>query len=254
MQPTPCRATNTNSAFYHKTNVCSSLISGFAASLGLFALSVAPTRADDTKPLPTRQTALIPAMDAAQTERQAELEDALKILNQPVETAKPIAAKKRAQGEFDVNTILPRRHYYTTPGVCQIPDVVRSPVAIGLRLGAAVSPRVKFAGGVDVTIPGLSLARGFSTRVDFDAIVAANYHGISTLFPLTFDQIYRVSLPGGAGIYVGGGIGPYFGEVTRFGGKLLIGGSITRRVGLEGTVHFQGIGDSIATVQARTTF
>ena len=153
-----------------------------------------------------------------------------------------------------MSTLLPRRRVYASPADCQVPGLPRSPVPIGLRLGAAISPRVKFAGGVDVTIPGLSLARGLSTRVDFDAIVAANFRGISTLFPLTFDQVYRIALPAGSGIYVGGGVGPYFGETTRFGGKLLIGGSITPRFGLEGTVHFQGIGDSIATVQARTTF
>ena len=192
----------------------------------------------------------------------SETASAAEILNRPIDVAdftpadrfQKQALKQMGRGAFDANTVLARRRYAVSSDVCQVPGLPRSPVPIGLRLGAAISPRIKFAGGVDVTIPGLHFARGLSTRVDFDAIAAANFHGISTLFPLTFDQVYRISLPAGSGIYVGGGVGPYFGEVTRLGGKLLIGGSITPRFGLEGTVHFQGIGDSIATVQARTTF
>ena len=162
-------------------------------------------------------------------------------------------AKNEAKSSLDAESILLKHGFHSAPPVCQA-DFVSHAIPVAIRLGAALSPRLKFAGGADVTIPGLSIARGFSTRVDIDAIVAANFGGITTLVPLTFDQVYRVRLPGGGGIYVGGGIGPYFGEVTRFGGKLFIGGEITPRVGLEGTVHFQGYGDAIATVQARFPF
>ncbi len=158
--------------------------------------------------------------------------------------------KQELKSNFDAESILAKHGFRAAPSICQA-DVVSRAIPVAFRLGAALSPRLKFAGGADVTIPGLSIARGFSTRVDIDVIAAANFGGVTTLVPLTFDQVYHVRLPGGAGIYVGGGIGPYFGEVTRLGGKLFIGGQITSHFGLEGTVHFQGYGNSIATVQAR---
>jgi len=125
-----------------------------------------------------------------------------------------------------------------------------SPFPLALRLGAMVSPRTKFVGGIDVTLKGLNLAPNLSSRVDLDVIVSANFGGVSTLVPLTFDQIYNLNLPVSSRVYVGGGIGPYFGDTTRFGGKLLVGAEFSR-FGLEGDIHFAGIGDTLFTVQAR---
>ena len=136
---------------------------------------------------------------------------------------------------------------------CQIPLPpigAVSPFPLALRLGVLVSPRTKFVGGIDATIPGLHLLPGFSSRVDLDAIVSANFGGVSTLVPLTFDQIYNLNLPVSSRVYVGGGIGPYFGDTTRFGGKLIVGAEFSR-LGLEGNVHFAGSGDTLFTVQAR---
>jgi hypothetical protein len=139
------------------------------------------------------------------------------------------------------------------PADCQVPVPpvgAVSPFPIALRLGALVSPRFKFDGGIDATIPGVHLFPGLSTRVDADAIVSANFGGVSTLVPVTFDQIYNLNLPVGSRVYVGAGIGPYFGDRTRFGGKLIAGAEFNR-IGLEGNLHFAGTGDTLFTVQAR---
>ena len=151
----------------------------------------------------------------------------------------------------------PLFHLNYAPGVtgedCQVPlppvgSV--SPFPLALRLGAMVSPRLKFAGGIDATLRGLRVLPGFTSRVDADAIVSANFGGISTIVPVTFDQIYNLNLPVSSRVYVGGGIGPYFGDVTRFGGKLIVGAEFNR-FGLEGNIHFAGAGDPLFTIQAR---
>jgi hypothetical protein len=134
---------------------------------------------------------------------------------------------------------------------CQLPGVgTVSPFPLALRLGALVSPRLKFVGGIDATIPGVHLAPGLATRVDADAIISANLGGISTLIPVTIDQIAEINLPVSSRVYVGAGIGPYFGDRTRFGGKLIAGAEFSR-IGLEGNLHFPGSGDTLFTIQAR---
>lgn len=129
-------------------------------------------------------------------------------------------------------------------------DVIPKPFPLHLRLGAMLSPRTKFIGGIDATL-GRGLFPNSKTRVDVDAIVSANFHGISTLVPITLDQIYSKGLLGGNRLYFGAGIGPYISEKTRFGGKLFIGADLAVRVGVEGAVHFAGDGDPLLTVQAR---
>lgn len=125
---------------------------------------------------------------------------------------------------------------------------------IGLRLGAAVAPRTRFVGGLDVTLPRLSLGANWSTRIDAEAIVSANFGGISTLVPLTFNEIYSKGLVGGTRLYGGVGIGPYFGEITRFGGKLIFGAGLSEKIGLELNVHFPGFDDPYVTILARLPF
>lgn len=130
--------------------------------------------------------------------------------------------------------------------------VVNHVIPVYVRLGAEVSPRLKFDGGVDVDVPGLSLGRGMSTRIDADVILTANLGGTRTLIPLTFDQVFSRGLGGVSTFYLGAGIGPYFGSVTRFGGKIFAGANLARRIGIEGAVHFPGWGDPLFTLQLRT--
>lgn len=136
---------------------------------------------------------------------------------------------------------------------CQVPLPpigAASPFPLALRLGAMISPRTKFDGGIDATIKGLHLLPNASSRVDLDAIVSVNFGGISTLVPLTFDQIFQLNLPVNSRVYLGGGVGPYFGDTTRFGGKLIAGAEFSR-LGLEGNLHFSGTGAALFTIQAR---
>jgi hypothetical protein len=125
---------------------------------------------------------------------------------------------------------------------------------IALRLGAAVAPRTRFVGGIDVTLPRLSLGANWSTRIDAEAIVSANFGGVSTLIPLTFNQIYSKGLVSGTRLYGGVGIGPYFGEITRFGGKLIFGAGLSQKIGLELNLHFPGFDDPYLTILARLPF
>ena len=74
---------------------------------------------------------------------------------------------------------------------------------------------------------------------------------VRTLFPVTFDQIYNLNLPVSSRVYVGGGVGAYFAHTTRFGGKVIVGAEIAKKFGLEGNLHFAGIGEALFTVQAR---
>ena len=123
-------------------------------------------------------------------------------------------------------------------------------VPIAIRLGAMVSPRTKFVGGADFSFPNAKIGP-FYPRIDAEAIISANFGAISTLVPVTVNAVYSKTLPAGTHLYGGAGIGPYFGEVTRFGGKLFLGGDISRTFGLEGDVQFAGQGDALVTISAR---
>ncbi len=129
-------------------------------------------------------------------------------------------------------------------------SLIPKPFPLHLRLGALLSPRTKFDGGIDVTL-GRGIFPGTSTRIDADVILSASFAGISTLVPVTLDQIYAKGLIGGNRIYLGVGAGPYIADKTRFGGKLFIGADLAVRVGVEGAVHFSGTGDPLLTLQAR---
>ncbi len=128
--------------------------------------------------------------------------------------------------------------------------LIPKPFPLHLRLGLMLSPRTKFDGGIDATL-GRGILPSLTTRVDAEAIVSANFHGISTLVPITLDQVYAKGLFGGNRLYIGAGVGPYIAEKTRFGGKLFIGADLAVRIGVEGAVHFSGSGDPLLTLQAR---
>lgn len=127
------------------------------------------------------------------------------------------------------------------------------PYPVRLRLGAMVSPRFRFAGGIDVTFPQLSIGSGWVSRVDADALVSANFGGVSTVVPITFNQVYSTTLSNTTGtrVYGGLGVGPYIAGRTRFGGKIFVGADFTDRVAGEVGVHFPGAGEALVTVQAR---
>ena len=129
-------------------------------------------------------------------------------------------------------------------------SVASKVVPIAIRLGAMVSPRTKFVGGADFSFPNTKIGP-FYPRIDAEAIVSANFGGITTLVPVTFNAVYSKTLPAGTHLYGGAGIGPYFGEVTRFGGKLFLGGDLSRNFGLEGDIQFAGQGDALVTISAR---
>ena len=126
-----------------------------------------------------------------------------------------------------------------------------NPLDFHIRLGALVSPRTKFIGGADVTIPGLGFGTNFSTRVDAQAIVSANIGGVSTIIPLTINEVYSKGVLPATRIYGGVGVGPYIGKVTRIGGKLFVGVDLAAKVSGELGVHFSGYGDPLITLEAR---
>jgi hypothetical protein len=128
----------------------------------------------------------------------------------------------------------------------------RYPFAI--RLGAMVSPRVKFVGGADLTFPGYGWGPNWVGRIDAEAIVSGNLGGNSTLVPVTFDQVYfSPTKTGPFRLYAGLGIGPYFGDATRFGGKFFVGTRFSQTISGEASLHFSGDGDPLFILQARTT-
>ena len=129
-------------------------------------------------------------------------------------------------------------------------SVASKVVPIAIRLGALVSPRTKFVGGADFSFPNAKIGP-FYPRIDAEAIVSANFGAISTLVPVTFNGVYSKTLPAGTHLYGGAGIGPYFGEVTRFGGKLFVGGDFNRSIGVEADLQFAGQGEALVSVVAR---
>ena len=131
------------------------------------------------------------------------------------------------------------------PGVGSI-----SPFPIHLRFGGMLTPTSKLAAGVDITITGLHLIPSVNTRIDGDAIFGSNLGGSQTIFPVTFDELYSKTLPGGTSIYFGPGAGVYFGGQSRFGGKVVLGASINR-FGVEANLDFAGIGNPLFLLMAR---
>lgn len=145
-----------------------------------------------------------------------------------------------------VNPPLP----YSAPSSCGA-GFVNNPLPLHLRVGLTLSPHVDFDGGLDVIVPGLHLLPQLKTRVDLDVLAGVNFKGISTLVPLTFDQVYTPSLTGVSGFYFGGGIGPFFANNVHFGGKVFAGASLTSRLGIEGDAYFDDQGDTVLGLMLR---
>ena len=163
-----------------------------------------------------------------------------------------LAAPVRAQSQdtpkhFPVEVLLGTQMAARTAAVGQLGA---SPLGLAFHAGGMLSPRGAALAGLDLPLDYSLIGTGFRGRLDADAIIKANLGGVNTLVPVTFDQIYNLNLPVSSRVYVGGGIGPYFGDKTRFGGKLIAGAEFNR-FGLEGNIHFAGTGDTLFTVQAR---
>ncbi len=137
----------------------------------------------------------------------------------------------------------------------------QKPVEIGgrsypfaIRLGATLSPNVKFIGGADLTIPSLGLGANWAGRLDAEAIVSANIGGNSTLVPLTFNEVYFAPVKSGSVRFYGGaGIGLFIGSDTNFGGKVFGGARFSQQISGEIGVLFPGQGDGIVTAQVRVS-
>ena len=110
---------------------------------------------------------------------------------------------------------------------------------LSIHAGAMVRPRGAALAGVDVDVTSLSLGNGFHGRLDADAIIKANFGGVNTIFPVTFDQLYYgPNVVGGHNLYYGGGAGAVFGGGTTLDLKLVLGSEITHKFGGEVNVHF----------------
>ncbi|MCW3098840.1 MAG: hypothetical protein JWL77_4458 [Chthonomonadaceae bacterium] len=133
-------------------------------------------------------------------------------------------------------------------------DIAGRAYPFAIRLGAMLSPRIKFVGGADLTIPSLGIGQNWVGRIDAEAIVSANFGGNSTVVPLTFDEVYfSPSKTSGLRPYAGLGVGPYFASTTRFGGKFFVGARFSQRISGEASLHFSGAGDPLLVLQARTS-
>jgi hypothetical protein len=123
--------------------------------------------------------------------------------------------------------------------------------AMSIRGGLMVTPRGGGMAGVDFSIPSISLGAGWHGRVDADVIFKANFGGVDTIIPVTFDQLYfNPAATGGHAFYWGGGLGAILGGPGVFDAKLILGVDLTSRFGAEMNVHFTE-GDTILTLLAR---
>lgn len=115
-----------------------------------------------------------------------------------------------------------------------------SPLAnMSIRGGAMVTPRGAGLAGIDFDVPSVSLNNGMRGRIDADVLFKANFHGINTAIPITFDQIsYTPGAPGGHTIYYGAGVGAVLGGHATFDGKLIFGTELAKKFGAEVNVHF----------------
>jgi hypothetical protein len=129
------------------------------------------------------------------------------------------------------------------------------PTDNGIRLGLVALPQVEIAGGIDLELPRFPHLPGFRSRLTAEALArfdAPSFGGFpGTIYVITLDQATTVRLNRGHKLYVGFGLGSYYEIVNRLGGKLFLGGSLTRTLGAELSVHFPGAGKTLMTLQAR---
>lgn len=142
-------------------------------------------------------------------------------------------------------------------------------VRVGLKLGAQVSPRFSFAGGLDIELSRLSIAPGWSSRLDADVLLEPTNDGLfsqlNSTVGLTFNQIYSRRQSNGRRLYGGAGIGYYIVPVIagygllgadysgrgHLGGKVLFGAEFTSTTGVEASVHIIDGSRPLFAIQAR---
>lgn len=207
---------------------------GAFCAFALLSLVLAPSvRAEET--VAGNQSLLLPA-------KLTTLETSPEALSRATDSAPTLTSNSRAR--------LARRGGQI-PGAGLLPN----PLRVTLRLGAMVSPRLGFAGGVDLTVPKLSILPNWETRIDADVIIVGRPSPLSfnytTFIPVTINQVYSKGVVSGTRFYFGAGVGPYFGKVTRLGGKVFVGADLTSRLSVEAGVHFSGTGDPLVTGQVR---
>ena len=122
---------------------------------------------------------------------------------------------------------------------------------IALHGGAMLSPRGALLVGGDMRMDNESFLPGFQGRLDVDVITKANFGGIDTIVPVTFDQVLYAPRAGRfTTTYFGGGLGAVLSGPAVFDGKLLMGMDLSQRLGVEADLHFTEH-DTLFTVFAR---
>ena len=126
-----------------------------------------------------------------------------------------------------------------------------SMVPFTVHAGAMVTPRGAALVGGDIDLPSVTLGKGFTGRLDVDAIFKANFGGVNTLTFITIDQISSTHDGiSGHNVYYGGGIGAVFGGGTKFDGKLILGTELSKKLSTEVNVHFSS-GKTLVALLAR---
>lgn len=110
------------------------------------------------------------------------------------------------------------------------------PVTLSLRGGVMFAPKRAALGGVDIAMPGISLAEGWEGRLDADAIVKASFAGVKTVVPVTFSQVRYIQDVSGRALYYGVGAGALLGGKAKVVGKGIVGTELIPRLGVEGNV------------------
>ena len=112
---------------------------------------------------------------------------------------------------------------------------------ISLHGGAMFGPRFGGLVGIDASIPGLNMGNGFHSRIDADVIFKANFAGIDTVVPVTFDQLwYSPNAASGHNMYLGAGVGAVLSGPITYDVKLIAGTELTNKLGAEVNVHLTG--------------
>lgn len=115
-----------------------------------------------------------------------------------------------------------------------------SPFA-AFRLGLVATPVLGVDTGLDVTFPRLRLGPAWTTRADLDlsAYLRSRSFGSrrDAAVALSACQVYT---PGGVNrgrLFLGAGVGPWFGPRSGFAGKVFAGINVTPIVSVEAEAH-----------------